>query len=197
MSQPTKQIVRLSIACFYTFLTISSCLAVEATETLAAKQVLHRGNGSEPQSLDPHKSEGVPSANIQKDLFEGLVCESANGDLVPGVAESWKIDKKGRRYRFTLRKDAKWSNGDPVTAHDFVYSWRRILDPKTGSYYAQTLAPVLNAEEIISGSKQITTLGRTDAIFSWLVNTFVNLSCSQDQCRKTWGSFCSGGNLSR
>ena len=132
---------------------------VLAAEALAQDQVLHRGNGSEPQSLDPHKSEGVPSANIQKDLYEGLVNASANGELEPGVASSWTISKDGLHYAFNLREDAKWSNGDRVTADDFVYSWRRIVNPKTGSYYAQTLAPVLNAEEIIKGHKDVTALG--------------------------------------
>ncbi|MGD8927154.1 MAG: ABC transporter substrate-binding protein, partial [Thioalkalispiraceae bacterium] len=132
---------------------------VVALERLAAELVLHRGNNSEPQSLDPHKSEGVPSANIQRDLYEGLLSEAPGGALVPGVAVKWTISRDGRRYVFTLRKNAKWSNGDPVTADDFVYSWRRIIDPGTGSYYAQTLAPVLNAEEIIRGNKPASELG--------------------------------------
>ncbi len=122
-------------------------------------QVLHRGNGSEPQSLDPHKSEGVPSANIQRDLFEGLISEAANGDLEPGVAKSWTMSADGRVYTFKLRQDAKWSNGDLVTAYDFVYSWRRIVDPKTGSYYSQTLAPIKNAEAIIQGKARPDSLG--------------------------------------
>lgn len=124
-----------------------------------AQSVLHRGNGSEPQSLDPHKSEGVPSANIQRDLFEGLITEAPNGDLVPGVALSWMISKDGLQYHFALRQDAKWSNGERVTADDFVFSWRRILDPKTGSYYAQTLAPIQNAEAIIQGKLAPEKLG--------------------------------------
>lgn len=156
MSQLTKLIVGLTFACFSALSASVSCLAAE---TFAAKQVLHRGNGAEPQSLDPHKSEGVSSANIQKDLYEGLISESPAGDLVPGVASSWTISKNGLRYLFTLRKDARWSNGDPVTAHDFVYSWRRIVAPKTGSYYAQTLAPVLNTEAIIKGDKKASSLG--------------------------------------
>ena len=128
-------------------------------QPLAKKQVLKRANGSEPQSLDPHKSEGVPSANIQRDLYEGLISEAANGVLVPGVAEKWTISQDGKHYEFHLRKNAKWSNGDPVTAQDFVFSWRRIVDPKTGSYYAQTLAPVLNAEDIIQAKKPVSELG--------------------------------------
>lgn len=161
MSQLAKQILLISIVSSCTLLTAMIGRAEEpfAPGPLDPEQVLHRGNGSEPQSLDPHKSEGVPSANIQKDLYEGLVGESANGDLVPGVALNWTISKDGLRYQFNLRQDAKWSNGDPVTADDFVYSWQRIVDPKTGSYYAQTLAPVLNAEDIIQGKKKPTSLG--------------------------------------
>ncbi len=128
-------------------------------EKPTVKQILHRGNGSEPQSLDPHKSEGVPSANIQRDLYEGLLSESPSGELVPGVAQRWKISDKGLRYTFDLRPDAKWSNGDAVTASDFVYSWQRIVNPKTGSFYAQTLAPIKNAEAIIQGKKAASELG--------------------------------------
>lgn len=116
-----------------------------------ADQTLKRGNGSEPQSLDPHKSEGVPSSNIQRDLYEGLISEKANGELTAGVAEKWEIRQNGLQYTFHLRHNARWSNGDKVTAHDFVYSWRRIVDPGTASNYAQTLAPVKNAEAIIQG----------------------------------------------
>mgnify|MGYP000057736149 CR=1 FL=1 len=166
MSPLSKQILPLAFTCFYTLLISGSCVASEifisATLTpaaLAPEQTLRRGNGSEPQSLDPHKSEGVPSSNIQRDLYEGLISESPDGELVPGVAQSWTISKNGLRYLFMLRKDAKWSNGDAVTAYDFVYSWRRIVDPKTGSYYAQTLAPVLNTEAIIKGTKKVTALG--------------------------------------
>lgn len=126
---------------------------------LAKQQILHRANGSEPQSLDPHKSEGVPSANIQRDLYEGLVSEAPDGSLQPGVARSWTVSSDGLRYRFYLRKNARWSNGDPLTAEDFVFSWRRIVDPSTGSFYAQTLAPVLNAEAIIQGKLPPEKLG--------------------------------------
>src|SRR5215510_8967057 len=87
-----------------------------------AETVLHRGNGAEPETLDPAKSTGVPEANIQYELFEGLTTYDAKGDVVPGAAESWEITDDGKTYVFHLRKDGKWSNGDPVTAGDFVYS---------------------------------------------------------------------------
>ena len=95
------------------------------------------GNGAEPKDLDPHTTTGVPEHHIQLNLFEPLV----NADpktLVPapGVAESWKISKDGKKYTFKLRKNAKWSNGEPVTAKDFVYSWTRLLLPATAAEYA-------------------------------------------------------------
>ncbi|MCE1736980.1 ABC transporter substrate-binding protein, partial [Enterobacter hormaechei] len=95
-------------------------------------------NASEPQSLDPHKIEGVPESNIARDLFETLVINDPDGKIIPGVAESWE-NKDFKVWTFHLRKDAKWSNGDPVTAQDFVYSWRRVVDPNTASPYASFL----------------------------------------------------------
>ena len=85
-----------------------------------AETVLQRGNGAEPETLDFHKSSGVPEANIQRDLFEGLVTESADGKLQPGVAESWETSADGKTYTFHLRKEVKWSDGSALTAADFT-----------------------------------------------------------------------------
>lgn len=126
---------------------------------LAKEQILRKGNGPEPQSLDPHKTEGVPSSNILRDLFEGLVGEAPNGELIPGVAERWDISEDGKQYTFYLRQNAKWSNGDPLTAHDFEYGLKRIVNPATLSSYAQTLAAIVNAEDIIQGNKPNSDLG--------------------------------------
>jgi oligopeptide transport system substrate-binding protein len=122
-------------------------------------EVLHRGNASEPQSLDPHRGEGVPSSNIQRDLFEGLVTTSADGSLVPGAAASWEISQDGLSYTFELRPDGRWSNGDPVTAEDFVFSLRRAADPATLSNYGQILAPILNASDVVAGRLPPEALG--------------------------------------
>jgi len=126
---------------------------------LAAEQVLHWGNGAEPQGLDPHKSEGVPSSNILRDLFEGLVNEAPNGDLEPGGAQSWDINDDGSVYTFHLRRNARWSNGDPVTAHDWAWGIRRSADPVTGSRYTFILEPILNAAKISAGELPPDTLG--------------------------------------
>lgn len=88
---------------------------------LAEEQVVRRGNGEEPVTLDPHLAEGSPSANILRDLFEGLTTESPDGKIIPGVAARWNISRDARTYTFYLRRDNFWSNGDPLLAEDFVY----------------------------------------------------------------------------
>ena len=131
----------------------------ESGMELSEVQVLHRGNGTEPQSLDPHRAEGVPSSNILRDLFEGLVAEAPNGELIPGAAESWEISADGLTYTFTMRPDGRWSNGDPVTAFDFEYGLRRSADPNTLSRYSSVLAPIRNAREVIAGELPPEALG--------------------------------------
>jgi len=126
---------------------------------LAKRQVLHRGNGAEPQSLDPHKSEGVPEAHLQRDLYQGLTNDSPDGGIEPGAASSWTISDDGLVYVFHMRDNARWSNGDPVTAHDFVYGLRRSVDPATLSNYSIMLRPILNAEAIIAGEMPPEALG--------------------------------------
>ncbi|WP_034915182.1 MULTISPECIES: oligopeptide ABC transporter substrate-binding protein OppA [Erwinia] len=134
--------------------------SVPAGVELAAKQELVKGNGDEVQSLDPHKIEGVPESNVNRDLLEGLVIGDEQGHPIPGVAESWE-NKDGKVWTFHLRKNAKWSNGEPVTAQDFVYSWQRLADPKTASPYASYLqyGHLLNIDDIIAGKKTPDQLG--------------------------------------
>ena len=142
--------------------TSFSTIAADVPEgvKLAAKQELVRGNGTEVASLDPHKTEGVPESHVIRDLLEGLVNQDENGNTVPGVAESWETTDN-RTFTFNLRKDAKWSNGDPVTAHDFVYSFKRAVDPATASPYSWYLemTTMKNADEIIAGKADKETLG--------------------------------------
>jgi oligopeptide transport system substrate-binding protein len=126
---------------------------------LSENQVLYRGNGEEPQGLDPHVADGVPSAHILRDLYEGLTTEEPDGTIVPGAATRWNISRDGKQYTFYMRRDAKWSNGDPLTAQDFVFSLRRSADPRTASNAANMLLPILNAREVISGKKPPSELG--------------------------------------
>lgn len=114
--------------------------------------VLHFGNATEPQDIDPHITTGVPESHIVGALFEGLVNKHPDTlQPVPGVAERWEVNDDGRIYRFHLRHNAKWSNGDRITAEDFRWSWWRALQPKLGNEYAYMLYPIRNAEEFATG----------------------------------------------
>jgi oligopeptide transport system substrate-binding protein len=128
---------------------------------LAEEQLLLRGNGEEPQTLDPHLAEGVPSAHILRDLFEGLTTEAPDGRIIPGAASRWNISRDGLTYTFYLRRDGAWSNGDALTADDFVYSLRRSTDPLTASNYANVLYPIENAREVLAGELPAEALGVT------------------------------------
>ena len=121
--------------------------------------ILHRGGGEEPESLDIHKSNSTEAGHVQRDLGEGLVGYTPGGELVPAVAESWTISDDGRVYRFRLRSDARWSNGDPLTAEDFVYSYHRLVDPATAALYTQSIESVANAPAILRGEADIAELG--------------------------------------
>lgn len=127
---------------------------------LAKQQVLVRGNDAEAATLDPMKAEGMAEMHILRDLFEGLVIQNKNGNVVPGVAYRW-INEDNTTFTFYLRKDAQWSNGDPVTAQDFVYSLRRVVDPASASpnaWYLK-LSSIKNAKAIIEGKKKPSKLG--------------------------------------
>ena len=126
----------------------SSCSAPSNVEKAVDEQILHFGLGSEPQYLDPHLANSVSAHNVIIALIEGLVSEDPKTlKPVPGVAEKWDISEDGLVYSFHLRKSAKWSNGDPVTAHDFVYSYKRILNPELASQYASMLHGLKNARK--------------------------------------------------
>jgi oligopeptide transport system substrate-binding protein len=134
-------------------------LLAAATTLHAAPRILERGNGNEPESLDPHAARADAAFIIIRDLYEGLMTTGPDAKLEPGQAERWEVSKDGLTYTFHLRANAKWSNGDPVTAEDFVHGFRRAVDPRTASPYAQSLAPLVNAEDITAGRKPATTLG--------------------------------------
>src|ERR1700736_2137533 len=101
--------------------------------------VLRRGALSDPATLDPQRAAEVYSYEVLRDLFEGLTVETPDGNVAPGVARDWSVDASGRRYQFVLRAEARWSNGDPVVAADFVAGLRRAVDPKTASPGAELL----------------------------------------------------------
>lgn len=127
---------------------LSGCRKESKVDIATREKILLLGNGAEPKALDPHIVSSVGDSNILRAMFEGLVVNHPSSDVIhePGVAESWESNEDFSEWRFFLRKDAKWSNGDPVTAHDFVYSYNRILHPEMAAPYASMLYFLKNAE---------------------------------------------------
>jgi oligopeptide transport system substrate-binding protein len=130
------------------FLLTAGCGRRETMVQIADLEgVLRIGNGAEPAGLDPQVEIGEPEHDIMIALYEGLVDpDPKDGSPVPGIAERWEISPDGKVYTFHLRKDARWSNGDPITARDFLESYHRMLLPALGAQYSYMLYPVRNAE---------------------------------------------------
>lgn len=128
---------------------------------LAPEQIFRYNNHSDPGSLDPQKVEENTAAQIVLDLFEGLVWMDGEGHVQPAQAARWEILDNGKRYLFHLRKGLKWSDGQAVTAADFVLGWQRAVDPKIASPFADYLAQahIKNADAILAGKAQVTSLG--------------------------------------
>lgn len=112
------------------------------------------------KSMDPQINTDVEGSEVMRSLFEGLMNEGPTGELLPGVATGYDLSEDKKTYTFNLRPEAKWSNGDPVTAGDFVYAWQRLANPETASEYAWylELMQVVNAKEIIAGEKPVEEL---------------------------------------
>ncbi len=135
-------------------LAMASCSKRQsATERAAQEGVLLLGNGEEPSSLDPHIATSVAEAHILYSLFEGLVSPDPDNpnDIAPGVASSWIYSPEEKSYRFTLRPDARWSDGSPVTADDFKRSVQRALDPKFATAYPEMFFDIRNAKDYYLG----------------------------------------------
>ena len=127
-----------------------------------AEHVLRRANEAEPESLDPQKTTGLYESNVEHDLFIGLLTLDPEMKPVGGIAERWESSADKTVWTFHLRHDAKWSNGDPVTAEDFVYTLRRLFDPATAAPNAYSLTMIVNAKEILAGQqKDLARLGAT------------------------------------
>lgn len=123
--------------------------------------ILSRGNGPDPDSLDPQKARTVEAQNILRDLFECLTSVASDGGVAPGAATSWTPSADGRTYTFRLRPEAHWSSGDRVVAADFVAGLRRLVDPATASPYAQVIEAITGARDVVSGRKPPSALGVT------------------------------------
>lgn len=129
---------------------VSTILSVSAH---AATLNIH--NGGDPTSLDPQKISGDWENRIDGDIFEGLVTEDPKDNPIPGRAASWTISPDQKVYTFKLRDGIKWSDGQPVTAQDFVFAFQRLMDPKTAAQYAYLQYTILNAEKINKGRSRI------------------------------------------
>lgn len=149
---------------FYRILTLVSLFLLSVApfaQTAVYAQdatTLNLALSSEPPTLDPALATDSTSGSIIRNVFEGLT-HNNHGEIEPGVAESWEESEDGLTWTFTLRQDSTWSNGDPVTANDFEYSWKRALNPETASQYASILYPLAGAEAYNSGEGEADAVG--------------------------------------
>ncbi|KOY63139.1 ABC transporter substrate-binding protein [Photorhabdus heterorhabditis] len=141
-------------------LTLSHAAIIPSGTQLAVNQDIIRNNGSEPASLDVHKIENDVEFNIINDFFSGLVSTDRDGKLTPDLAARWET-KDNKVWLFHLREGIKWSDGSPITAHDVVFSWRRLVDPQMASPYGSYIENmhIVNAKDILSGKKKTNELG--------------------------------------
>ena len=121
--------------------------------------LLLRGLAAEPDSLDPQKARTDEGQRVLRDICEGLTTLDKSGGVAPGIAEKWRVSADGKTYTFSLRHDARWSSGQPVVAADFVAGLRRLVEPATGSQYAEVVDVIENASDIVAGRKPPESLG--------------------------------------
>ncbi|MCJ2123098.1 peptide ABC transporter substrate-binding protein [Methylobacterium sp. J-077] len=142
---------------------LAGAAALAAVRQVRASEpaLYRRGNDADPETLDPHRSSSVAEAHILRDLFDGLLTYDNHGTIIPGAARAWTVSEDGLTFRFALRPDGRWSNGEPVTAEDFVYAFRRMLAPATGAKYAEILFPIRGAAAVNRGAIAGEALGVT------------------------------------
>ncbi len=140
---------------FIALASVTACASAQPSSTA----VWRRGETMEPSSFDPHKVSTVAEGRVLDELYEGLTVYDGEGRLRPGVAASWDVSADAMTYTFHLRPEARWSNGDPVTAEDFAYAFRRLMDPATGAKYASILYTVKNAQAVNTGGLPVAALG--------------------------------------
>ena len=146
--------ISMRLSCFLLALfLLAGCRKNETpVEAGNREQILHVGNASEPRGLDPTIANSNTESHILVALYEGLVNYSADArEIEPGTAERWDVSPDGKTYIFHLRKDLKWSNGDPLTADDFLYSFRRLAEPSLGAELANYLDPVVGWRDFREG----------------------------------------------
>ena len=143
----------------FIFVSFLSLILLSCGDKHRDGKAIYINVGSEPRSIDPALNNAVDGSIYIQHAFEGLATRDKNNKIIGGVAESWDISEDGLTYTFHLRENAKWADGQKITADDFVYAWRRAVDPLTAADYAYQYEPVLNAMDINAGKKPLESLG--------------------------------------
>lgn len=175
-----KKVLSLLLISVMVLATFSACKSDENTiskEDLTEPQVFTYNMGADPETLDPGKASENVGFTVLVNVFEGLTRLDNNDTAIPGVAKKWEGNEDATEYIFTLREDAKWSDGEIVTAEDFVYAWRRAVDPKNATDYAYQLFYLKNAEAIVGGEKDISELG-VEALDEYTLKVTLENPCS-------------------
>ena len=146
---PAMRSITFTLLLLSAFLGLTSCQDETPIARANREGILLLGNSDEPKGIDPHLVSGVIEGNIIRAIFEGLCVDhpSKNAECLPGVAESWEPNEDFTQWTFNLRKNAEWSDGTPITAEDFIFSYHRILSPNLGAKYAEMLYYLTNAKE--------------------------------------------------
>ncbi|AVK62278.1 peptide ABC transporter substrate-binding protein [Lactobacillus sp. CBA3605] len=154
-----KTAAKVTVVAGASLLFLAACGSKSNSSSTSSKQTATITESAELPTMDLSKSTDVVSSNMLNNTNEGLYRLGKDSKITPGIAKSTTVSKDGKTYTFTLRKNAKWSNGDKVTAKDFVYGWQRTVNPKTASQYAYLYSGIKNADQIVAGKKDVSTLG--------------------------------------
>ena len=177
---------------FLALSVIAACGTGNDTEVLSS--VLNRGLVSDPESLDAHKARSLQAADVLRDIGEGLISLNRSAEVTAGTAESWDISADGLSYTFYLRPAAKWSNGDAVTAHHFVFGFERLVDPATAAFYAAFLSEI-NTVEAVDDQTLLITLQRPTPFLLSLLAHPVTFPMHPGSLAEHGDSFARPGNL--
>jgi oligopeptide transport system substrate-binding protein len=153
---------------FVAILGLAACSG--SGDTSQSTSVLDRGMNTEPESLDAHKARSLQAADVLRDLGEGLVSFTATGELTPGAAESWDVSDDALVYTFHLRPEAKWSNGDALTADHFVFAMERLVDPVIAAFYAQFVSEITGLDAVDKHTLVVTLARPTPFLLSLLTH---------------------------
>ena len=149
----------MKLKIIYTIFSLIILLSCQKNEKNINYNDITINLGPYPLTIDPSLNVDIWTMTYLIHCFEGLVTKDKDNNIIPGIAEKWDISDDGLTYTFYLRTNAKWSDGKPVTANDFVYSWRRVVDPNVAAKFSYFMEPIKNAKEIIAGEKSIEELG--------------------------------------